>query len=87
VGEPVLVRVCATYCHPEADPGAYDSLKRLARRPDDAEMARFKQELRQALASPANVPPGLFHAVRYQDGSAAVFLRRLWDDLYPGEPV
>ncbi|MBG0816638.1 hypothetical protein [Planomonospora sp. ID82291] len=82
----VLLRVCATYCHPEADEGAYDGLKRLARRPDDAEMAQFKAELRRALAAPAEAPP-LYRAVRYGDGDVESFLRRLWRDLYPDEPV
>ncbi|MGI5268809.1 hypothetical protein ACQEUU_06640 [Nonomuraea sp. CA-218870] len=86
MSEPVLVRVCGTYCHPEADADAYGSLRRLARRQDDAEMTRFRMELRRALSS-GDVPAGLFLAVRYPDGSAEAFLRRLWEDLYPGEPV
>ncbi|MDA0637954.1 hypothetical protein OUY22_31480 [Nonomuraea sp. MCN248] len=85
MSEPVLVRVCGTYCHPEADAAAYGSLRRLARRDDD-EMTRFRTELRRALRT-GDVPPGLFRAVRYPDGSAESFLRRLWEDLYPGEPV
>ena len=83
----LLVRVCATYCHPNADTNAYDSLKRLARRPEDAEMARFKVELRRALTIPGTVPPDLFAAIRYSDGSPRTFLSRLWNDLYPGEPI
>ncbi|MER7209951.1 hypothetical protein [Streptosporangium sp. NPDC000239] len=83
----VLLRVCATYCHPEADQDAYDSLRRLAVRPGDREMALFKAELCRALTDPDQVPPSLYTAVRYDDGSAERFLRRLWGDLYPDEPV
>ncbi|MEU4223683.1 hypothetical protein AB0F17_05270 [Nonomuraea sp. NPDC026600] len=81
-----LVRLCAVHCHPAADEGAYDSLKRLAGRPGDAEMARFKAELRHALDFPEEAP-SLYRAVRYSDGSTQRFLRRLWRDLYPDEPV
>lgn len=86
-GSSLLVRVCATYCHPDADADAYDSLKRLARRPGDAEMARFKAELRHALTTPGAMPPDLFTAVRFPDGSPLAFLHRLWTDLYPNEPT
>jgi hypothetical protein len=83
-----LLRVAATYCHPAADENAYDGLKRLARRGADPEMSRFKEELRQALRAPADVPQAdLYREVQYGDGSAERFLRRLWHDLYPDEPV
>jgi hypothetical protein len=78
-----LIRVAGTYCHAEAGEGAYDDLKRLARRADDEEMTRFKSELRDALTSlPVASRVALYHRVRYDDGSAVRFLRRLWRDLY-----
>ncbi|MEU7744099.1 hypothetical protein [Nonomuraea sp. NPDC049158] len=81
-----LVRICGVHCHPDADEEAYESLKRLAGRPADAEMTRFKAELRHALAFPEQAP-SLYRTVRYSDGSTQLFLRRLWRDLYPDEPA
>ena len=46
-----------------------------------------KNELREALADPGQLPDNeLFKAVQFSDGSNAAFLRRLWHDLYGGEP-
>jgi hypothetical protein len=48
----------------------------------------FKDELRQAIAHPDQVPCGeLSSHVQYDDGSPEKFLRRLWRNLYGGEPV
>jgi hypothetical protein len=83
-----LIRVAATYCHPEQDPDAYDDLKYLASRKDDEEMQRFKAELRQAIEDPSRLPDNeLYREVQYDDGSADRFLRRLWRDLYGDEPI
>lgn len=85
-----LLRVVGTYCHPEAGPDAYDDLITLARtRDDDEEMRRFKDELRRVLAGDRTGlhPDALFAATAYGDGSDDAFLRRLWRDLYPSEPV
>jgi hypothetical protein len=83
-----LVRIAGTYCHPEAGEEAYEDLRRLARREGDEDMVRFKHELRDALAElPGPVRVALYDRVQYDDGSAVKFLRRLWRDLYPDEPV
>jgi hypothetical protein len=83
-----LVRIAGTYCHAEADEEAYEGLKRLAQRENDEEMTRFKRELHTALRSLPNATRvELYYRVRYEDGSAVRFLRRLWRDLYPHEPV
>ena len=83
-----LIRVAGTYCHAEADENAYEELKRLAWRADDEEMTRFKTELRDALTSlPTASRMALYYRVRYEDGSAVRFLRRLWRDLYPRDSV
>jgi hypothetical protein len=83
-----LIRVAATYCHPEQDPDAYDALKRLASRKGDEEMRIFKAELRQAIEDPSRLPGDeLSREVQYDDGSAEKFLRRLWRDLYGDEPI
>jgi hypothetical protein len=83
-----LVRIAATYCHPEADEDAYDDLKLRARRATSEEMLVFKQQLREAIVNPQDVPQKeLSREVQYDDGSAEKFLRRLWHDLYPDEPT
>jgi hypothetical protein len=83
-----LITVAATYCSPDADAEDYERLKRLASREDDAQMAVFKAELRQALADPGQLPEGeLEDAVEYREESDEQFLRRLWRDLYGDEPV
>jgi hypothetical protein len=62
-------------------------LKQLANREDDEEMRVFKSELRQALRDPGQLPGDeLAEAVEYGDGSDQAFLRRLWRDVYGGEP-
>lgn len=81
-----LLRVIETYCHPSAWEGAYDQLRALARRTDDKEMAVFKRELAEVIRDPAVLPPrALDVAADYDDGSAAAFLARLWNELYPDE--
>ena len=83
-----LIDVAATYCSPDADPGDYERLKRLAARKDDQQMRVFKAELRQALADPGQLPRGeLDTAAEYSDENDEKFLRRLWRDLYGGEAV
>lgn len=80
-----LIRVAATYLHPEADD--LESLQRLAKREDDEEMRAFKAELRETVNGLGEVPGGeLSRHVQYEDGSPGAFLRRLWRDLYGDEP-
>ena len=82
-----LIAVAEIYCHPEAYDDAYDDLKSLAKR-DDEEIKTFKSELRQAMLAPEDLPGDeLYRAVQYDDGSVEKFLRRLWRDLYPDDPV
>jgi hypothetical protein len=81
-----LIGVAATYCSPDAGVEDYERLKRLARRQDDQRMRVFKDELRQALADPRQLPEGeLDDAVEYDDENDEAFLRRLWRDLYGDE--
>ena len=83
-----LIAVATTYCSPDADAEDYDRLKRLAGREDDQRMRVFKQELRQALADPGQLPEGeLDDAVEFTDEDEVAFLRRLWRDLYGDEPT
>ena len=83
-----LIGVAATYCHPEAYDGAYEALIMRARSaaPEDEEIRVFREELREALADPSQLPDDeLSKAVQYDDGSTQAFLRRLWRDLYGDE--
>jgi hypothetical protein len=51
-------------------------------------MCVFKDELRQAITRPGQVPRDeLFSHVVYDDSSPEKFLRRLWRDLHGDEPV
>jgi len=76
-----LIRITTTYLHPEVDD--LESLQRLAKLDDDPEMRVFKEELRQAITYPGEVPRDeLSSHVEYDDGSPEKFLRRLWQDLY-----
>lgn len=83
-----LLQVVDAYCHPEY--GDYDELKEAARNPErDSRMPKFKEQLRDALADPSQIPgkDTLHDAAHFSDGTDERFLRRLWRDLYPGEPV
>lgn len=83
-----LLRYVDTYCNPEADEDAYDDLKALASRTDEEEdMPTFKEELRRALLGDRPPENALYVAAQFGDGSDEAFLRRLWHDLYPNEPV
>jgi hypothetical protein len=51
-------------------------------------MIDFKDDLRRAIVDPSELPEWeLYREVQFDDGSAEKFLRRLWRDLYPDEPV
>jgi hypothetical protein len=85
-----LITVAATYCGPDAYNGAYEDLINRARSPeaDGDEIRALKAELKEALANPAQLPADeLSVAVEYSDGNDEAFLRRLWHDLYSGEPA
>ena len=83
----LMLGIIEAHCHPEAWEDAYDHLIGLARDPDPGqEMSRFKDELREAVRDPSQVPEGaLFRAAAFSDGSDEKFLRRLWRDLYGDE--
>ena len=69
-----LIAVTATYCSPDADAEDYERLKRLAERDDDQRMRVFKEELRQALADPSQLPEDeLDNAVEFTDENEAAF--------------
>lgn len=86
-----LLRTVDLYCHPEAGDYAYEDLKRRAQSAaaDDVEMRQFRSELSRLLQGDREglKPFALATAAEYDDGTDDAFLRRLWTDLYPDEPV
>ena len=75
---------------PRSTTNGDDDLVSRARSPQPGhdEIGVFKAELEDALASPGQLPGGeLSDAAGDGDGSDEAFLRRLWHDLYPGEPI
>jgi len=74
-----LIAVATTYLHPEADDP--EGLQERAKDDDDPEMRVFKDELRQAIIHPDQLPRDELSHVQYDDGSPEKFLRRLWRDL------
>jgi hypothetical protein len=50
-------------------------------------MRVFKDEIRQAITHPGQVPRYELSSHVQYDGSPEKFLRRLWRDLYGDEPV
>jgi hypothetical protein len=83
-----LLSTVNSYCHPEVED--VEELAEIIKHPETGEWRiRFKEEHRAALLDPSQIPhpKALFEAAKYDDGDARSFLRRLWRDLYPGEPV
>lgn len=84
----ILLRLIETYCHPSAWDGAYDQLRALAQRTDDLEMRVFKRQLTAVITKPDCLPKWVLNAAAdYDDGKDEAFLARLWQDLYPAEPL
>lgn len=78
------------YCHPEAHAEAFDELIELTRRPEPPDwVRRFKEELRTAVSGNREGihPQAISVAAEYDDGSDDAYLRRLWSELYPDEPI
>jgi hypothetical protein len=80
-----LISVIHNYCHPEA--AGFDELvEDISYRGPWA--IKFKEQHRAALLDPSQLPDGAIDwAASYDDGNQVRYLRRLWRDLYPDEPV
>jgi hypothetical protein len=77
-----------TMRHPEAYDEGYEDPIKYARPRAQRENAPAKEQLRSALNNPTQIPDdALFESAKYSDGSDERFLRRLWRDLDPDEPV
>lgn len=86
-----LLNFVEKYYHPEIRYDNYDDLIMRAQmdRPDDLEMKRFKQEMIAVLEGHREGlhPQALTQAAWYDEEDDTAFLKRLWRDLYPDEPV
>jgi hypothetical protein len=87
-----LLSYARTYLHPEVYNDAIDDLRYLLRLPEDRQdpdTRRFKAELRMViLGQTEGLPPSaLSEAAEYDDGDQDTFVRRLWRDLFPDEPL
>jgi hypothetical protein len=80
-----LISIIRNYCHPEAD-GFDELVEDIGYR--GPWTITFKEQHRAALLDPSQLPDGAIDwASSYDDGNDLRFLRRLWRDLYPNEPV
>ncbi|GAB3399995.1 hypothetical protein [Flindersiella endophytica] len=80
-----LISTLRTYLEPEV----YDFDQLVDDLQSRSEWTRqFKDQHRAALLDPSQLPDGaIYWAASYDDGNQVRYLRRLWRDLYPGEPV
>lgn len=85
-----LLKVLELYVAPGRGPEAYEELKTLATRVSPRSVA-FKHELRRAITHDREadgLQQGALHtAAGYDEPDDDAFLRRLWTDVYPDEPV
>jgi hypothetical protein len=80
-----LIRVIHDYCNPDVD--EFDQLVEDLKHHGPWTI-RFKEQHRAALLEPSQLPEDAIHwAASYDDGNDVRYLRRLWRDLYPNEPV
>lgn len=87
-----LVDFAATFFHPESTPRLVDTSRTAVQRPIDEQgidTRTFVQELRQALSGDtAGLPAeALWEAAEYSDGTDEAFLKRIWEEIFPDEPL
>ena len=87
-----LLSYARTYLHPEVYNDAIDDLRYLLRQPEerqDPDTRRFKAELRMVILGQTEglAPGALSEAAEYDDGDQDAFVRRLWRELFPNEPL
>jgi hypothetical protein len=85
-----LLSHLGTYVHPEVHYKNFPVLKQACGRPVlSAVTMRFKDELRQVIVGDRDeLPEGaIAKAAEYDDGSEEAFVKRLWTELFPDEPL
>lgn len=80
-----LYRLLEGFLHPEVND--FDALYEFVRS-DDPAAGLFRQQLQEAMQNfDEEIEYHLDYITAYDDGSGDRYLRRVWRDLYPGEPV
>lgn len=87
-----LLSYCRTYLHPEIYYDNFETLKYACSLPEEeqnVDTKQFKVELRRVAAGDREgLPDGaLSKAAEYDDGSEEKFVRRLWTEVFPDEPL
>jgi hypothetical protein len=87
-----LISYAATYFTPENTPRQIERLRTAVNRPtedQDIDARTFVQELRRALSGDTEGLPkdALFDVTHYWDGSDEAFLKRVWETIFPEEPL
>ncbi len=87
-----LVSYAATFFHPEKTPRLVEGLRTAVHRAiedQNIDTRTFVKELRQALSGDtAGLPDeALWEAAEYSDGTDEAFLKRVWEEIFPEEPL
>ncbi|MBM7786789.1 hypothetical protein [Tenggerimyces flavus] len=88
----ILIDYAATFFHPETTPRLIDTLRAAVRKPIEEQgidTRAFVKELRQALSGDTVGLPdeALWDAAEYSDGTDEAFLKRVWEEIFPGEAL
>lgn len=87
-----LTSYVATYFNPETQPAAVDRLRSAVHRPIEdqhIDTRTFVEELRRVLSGDTELlsENALFDVTHYYDRTDEAFLKRVWGELFPEEPL
>ncbi|MBM7791380.1 hypothetical protein [Tenggerimyces flavus] len=87
-----LLSYCGTYLHPDDYYGGLEQLRLQVSVPEEERHPDTKQflvELRRVIVGDTEGLPkdALFEAAQYDDGSDDAFVKRVWAQLFPDEPL
>lgn len=87
-----LLSYCSTYLHPDVYYGGLEDLKLQTGKPEDEwapETKQFVAELKRVIVGDRDGLPedAIFKACYYDDGSDEAFVKRVWGELFPNEPL
>ncbi|WP_385928129.1 hypothetical protein [Tenggerimyces flavus] len=87
-----LISYAGKFFHPERTPRLVETLRTAVHRPiedQNIDARTFVQELRRALSGDTEGLPedALFDVTHYGDGSDEAFLKRVWEEIFPEEPL